>query len=294
MAVSRPFPQIAEVVVVGAQDVGKSCFVGMFCRNERFPMNNEWEIDDTQNQFSKAIQIEEETWYIQAHDLVLTPSQESHTGVRDSYWSSLLARARGVILLYDITDEKSYESVTKADYETILTFRQEVLLHSERVPDPNSQANQVFLGTFRRFGGLLVGNKLDKVIDGQEQNRQVPKSLAAEWADMHGMKHFEIDTHSQKRLGDVMRELIQMIKKNEQRDNEDMEQKRKSQAKAFAEGRKNLGGTSTSGKPKDRKFLSGLSRSLSKIRHKNLVATNEAAGAEDSKTDTPTWNMFLS
>lgn len=69
---------------------------------------------------------------------------------------------------------------------------------------------------------MLVGNKADLVQGDAKAKREVPRDLAEEWADMVGVRSFEVDRFDRSKLHDVMNQLVRSINRADRRDREDM------------------------------------------------------------------------
>ncbi|PVI05591.1 hypothetical protein DM02DRAFT_623988 [Periconia macrospinosa] len=279
--------RVINVAIVGANGVGKSRWAGTF--HGTYPgYYNQW--SDHRSLPRQSVEVDGEVWHVEMHDLVLKPLWEAERDISIEYWDSMLTQVHGVILLYDITDRKSYDSVTKADYPTILSFRERPPLDERSVPEANPMDEELRLGRFRRFGGLLVGNKHDLVKE-RPLKREVSKSLAQEWASMHGMKHFEGNTFEQKWLISIVRDLIGQIMKAELRDKEDLEQRDRYEAALKPDE------TSATHKPNGLNRLSTLSRSFLKMRNalpRVPLKNKETAPVAQPIEEKSQWSMFLS
>jgi hypothetical protein len=163
------------------------------------------------------------------------------------------------VLLYDVTDILSYEYVTSYGYRKIMKWRK-----------TETEDGENYAAGGQGFGCVLVGNKIDILAKEGEGKRQVRKSLADEWAGMHGMRHFEVDTHTRDPIDEIMRVLMKNVKRVERWDKEDMEKKTKKS-----------------------ESISGLSRSFSRLRHAlPLVSSNSSKGKGKQKEEPP-WSMYF-
>jgi hypothetical protein len=68
------------------------------------------------------------------------------------------------------------------------------------------------------------------------EKREVPRSLAEEWAGMVGVKLFEVDRFDKSRLEDVLRDLVKSTHRAKIRDEEDMTMVRERQIARIQEG----------------------------------------------------------
>jgi GTPase SAR1 family protein len=152
-------------------------------------------------------------YLIEIQDLSLTPMLSHDPNFSQAIFEHILSTADGIILLYDITDENSYDSLTEHAYELTCPDREEV-----RSP------GHVYPTRRKRLGGVLVGNKVDLVeAEGGGARRQVRKEKAKEWASMHAWKHFEIDTYRREAVEEVIEALLESIAKMERRSREYLE-----------------------------------------------------------------------
>lgn len=266
-----------------------------FHADMNFPDYTEWLHTSFLHQPTRTIEVEQQPCHVEMHDLLLKPIHQNHDAeISWGYWTRLLPNVRGCILLYDITDRQSFDSVTGADYQTFLSFRNKVPSadDGENVRNVDSTDGEVYLGAFKRFGGILVGNKLDLLTKENAAKREVPKSLAEEWASMHGMKHFETDTFSQETLDPIVKDLIMLIKKAELRDKEDLDLMRRH---GVAPSQDTAGAAQSS---HGKNHVSSLSRSFSKMLRQTLPRTSskkkKPVDSQEVEEDTPPWSMFLS
>ncbi|KAF1961737.1 P-loop containing nucleoside triphosphate hydrolase protein [Byssothecium circinans] len=256
------------VTVLGESGVGKTCFADRFLTNKHFALYAPWEQNSaSQPQFEspkRALEFDSETWNLKVEDVSLTticaragPESRLTTVLYD-----LLSEPLGFVLLYDIADKESYDRVTEQGWHIIQAWRKEKTREGKEFP----------MGG-QRFGCVLVGNKLD-VIEKGEKTRQVRKSLADEWAGMHGMRHFEVDTFSQATIDEVMRALVKNIKRAEGMDNDEME-------RAAYEA--------------ETTHKTGLAKSFSKLR--DALPSSKSKGKQNAGQPTsieePRWHMFF-
>lgn len=158
----------------------------------------------------RTIEVEGELCAVQIEDLSLAPLRRRDPGFRADIFRQVLKNADGIVLLYDITDRESYDRITEQGLQQVYQSRKTRRGDGQRYP-----------GGRQRFGGILVGNKLD-LVRGVE-GREVRKELAAEWATMAGFKSYELDTFNREAVEEAVRGLLRNIKRAESRDAEDFQ-----------------------------------------------------------------------
>ena len=144
------------MVLVGDAMVGKSCFLRQF-RQGKFTFEH---IPTESTDFAlKVIEHETETVKVQLWD---TSDSLRYGRLTKSYFTNVLGMAQAVILMFDITEKKSFDNIDRW-LETIM----------------NMSSSEVIIG--------LVGTKGD-----QDNMRQVPKEVAATLAQGLGLEYFEV------------------------------------------------------------------------------------------------------
>ena len=223
-----------NIVILGEGGVGKSCFLGMvpthpahlfplksiqinthqFVNGYHFPS-----YDPTQEAgYRRQLTTSNNSRYmIEIQDLSSTPMLSPDPTFQRTIFEGILSNADGIIFLYDITDENSYNVLTEHAYELTYLARKEATSTGRNYPTGR-----------QRFGGILVGNKVDLVEgEGSEGKRQVRKEKAKEWASMYAWKHFEVDTFRREAAEEVVEALVESMEKAQRRDREDMERSAK-------------------------------------------------------------------
>jgi GTPase SAR1 family protein len=149
-------------------------------------------------------------WAIHIQDLSLAPMLAQNQNFSYDLFEMMIKDADGIVFLYDITDERSFDVLTEHAYLLTELCRKKVASR--------------FCGTSKRqrFGGVLVGNKID-LVERVKEMRRVGKGKAAEWASMHGCKHYEIETFRRDAVDEVVEGLMERIVKAERRDREDLD-----------------------------------------------------------------------
>jgi hypothetical protein len=137
-------------------------------------------------------------------DLSSTTIRTADATFSPNLFMRILSTAAGVILLYDVTSLQSFEYITGQAYGYACMLNQYMGAKAgERIREC-----------------VLVGTKLDIVQKDQEQ-RQVDKELADEWAQSQGMRHVELSTHTKADVEDIVRTLIKSIKRARERAREE-------------------------------------------------------------------------
>jgi hypothetical protein len=137
-------------------------------------------------------------------DLSSTTIRTADATFSPNLFMRILSAAAGVILLYDVMSLQSFECITGQAYGYACML--------------NQYMGEKAGGRIREY--VLVGTKMDIVQKDQEQ-RQVDKELADEWAQSQGMKHVELSTHTKADVEDIARTLIKSIKRARERAKEE-------------------------------------------------------------------------
>jgi hypothetical protein len=137
-------------------------------------------------------------------DLSSTTIRTADATFSPNLFMRILSTAAGVVLLYDVTSLQSFECITGQAYGYACMLNQYM---GEKAGD-----------RVREY--VLVGTKMDIVQKDPEQ-RQVDKELADEWAQIQGMRHVELSTHSKADVEDVATTLIRSIKRARERAREE-------------------------------------------------------------------------
>ena len=140
-------PEVIKVVLVGEAGVGKTCIIQRFCENKFTPNTI------STNGAANAAQILKVDDYIFNLDIWDTAGQEIYRSLNRIFYKN----SRIAILVYDITNEKSFEEVKEYWYEQVI----------------KANENNIIIG--------IVGNKCDLY-----NKEKVEESTAKEWAESHG------------------------------------------------------------------------------------------------------------
>ena len=140
-----------RVVTIGNSSVGKTCILNRFL-NDKFDVNQSNTVGAQVNHYSEQRN---------GHEIVVqlwdTAGQERYSSLAPIYFRN----AAGALLIFDITNAKSFSTLNK----WLESFRS--------VTNENSLI-------------FLVGNKVDL-----EQSREVSREAANKWAQEHECHYFE-------------------------------------------------------------------------------------------------------
>lgn len=139
--------EVIKVVLVGEAGVRKTCIIQRFCENKFTPNTI------STNGAANAAQILKVDDYIFNLDIWDTAGQEIYRSLNRIFYKN----SRIAILVYDITNEKSFEEVKEYWYEQVI----------------KANGNNIIIG--------IVGNKCDLY-----NKEKVEESTAKEWAESHG------------------------------------------------------------------------------------------------------------
>jgi GTPase SAR1 family protein len=125
-----------------------------------------------------------------------------------------IKNAQGVVLLFDITSRSSYDLLTENGYMHVIFQR--ATTYPGGLP---------YLAGQERFGGVLVGTKVDLTArPATASDRKVSRQEAEDWAQIQGMKYFEVDTRHLEPVEEAMRALVRSIIRAKRRDGEDLKE----------------------------------------------------------------------
>jgi hypothetical protein len=125
----------------------------------------------------------------------------------------LLARAVGVVLLYDITNLQSYVDITTRGYWHFYLSRELVSVQPGLMEDGLRYPCER-----KRFGCVLVGMKKDLA---DAHGREVESEVAREWAESQGVGFWEVDKSDLEGIQEATRGLVRDIEKKGRKDEED-------------------------------------------------------------------------
>uniref|UniRef100_A0A0N5A319 EF-hand domain-containing protein n=1 Tax=Parastrongyloides trichosuri TaxID=131310 RepID=A0A0N5A319_PARTI len=185
--------RIFKVVFVGDSAVGKTCFLQRYCYNQfRQAFNATIGVDFT----VKTIIVNDKKITIQLWD---TAGQERFRSITKQYFR----KANAVVLMYDITSEKSFINV-------------------------RNWIESVKKGVEDRCIMCLIGNKLD--LCGDSSNRAVPYENGKKLADEFGMAFYETSAYTRFNLNECIEGLAILLQLQEEKE---MEEALKLESKTF-------------------------------------------------------------
>lgn len=159
-------------------------------------------------------------------DLNSSVLRDSDPNLSTDFFESCLARADGIVLLYDITSRQSFDDVTDEAY-----------MYAWLCRCAEGAKGEKYLTGRQRFGCVLVGNKAD-LVKAEPERRQVSKEMAEQWAESQGFRHFEVTSQSTNEVEDTVAAVIKSVKKSRRQDAEDIEEGKRMDAAAQKEQKK--------------------------------------------------------
>uniref|UniRef100_A0A0K0E6W1 EF-hand domain-containing protein n=1 Tax=Strongyloides stercoralis TaxID=6248 RepID=A0A0K0E6W1_STRER len=180
-----PFSErVFKVVFVGDSAVGKTCFLQRYCYNQfRQAFNATIGVDFT----VKTINVNDKKVTIQLWD---TAGQERFRSITKQYFR----KANAVVLMYDITSEKTFINV-------------------------RNWIESVKRGVEDRCIMCLIGNKLDLCND--SSNRAVPYECGKKLADEFGMSFYESSAYTRFNVNECIEELAKLLQQQEEKEIEE-------------------------------------------------------------------------
>ena len=163
--------QYIKLIIIGDSQVGKSSILTRFVDGE-FDENISCTIGVDYK--SKILNIDDKSWNITIWD---TAGQERFRSLSSCYYRG----SHGIILVYDVTNQKSFDNLE--------IWINETMLHS----------------TDENVIKLLVGNKIDK------DNRQITTNMGIEFAKKHEMLFIETSAKTIIGIEQTFMEIINKI-----------------------------------------------------------------------------------
>jgi GTPase SAR1 family protein len=205
MAPHPPMPPIMlNIVVFGESGVGKTCFADMFTFGNHFVRYDPFQ----EERYRRDFNVNGRPVSLSLDDLSSTPQREENSYISAAmHYRKILQEADGIVLLYDITNEESFEYITNQAYTYIYLCRKflnETLGEGGlRGESGNHQREEMT----KEFGCVLVGNKKDLMGSGKGK-RAIAGSMAKEWAHSQGFEHFEVSSNDRSEVEEAMRTLV--------------------------------------------------------------------------------------
>ena len=156
----EPFDEKLRIMLIGDSGVGKTSILKKFCKNKF----NKSYISSIGVDFEiKYIKIGEKTINLQIWD---TAGQERFRGISRQYYN----KSDGFVIVYDITNEKSFEDVTN---------------WVQQIKELASSDNN----------NIILGNKCDL-----EDDREVDKEKGEELSKKYNCQFFEVSAQTGKNI----------------------------------------------------------------------------------------------
>ncbi|CAD7674816.1 unnamed protein product [Nyctereutes procyonoides] len=166
-AMAKAYDHLFKLLLIGDSGVGKTCLIIRFAEDS---FNNTY-ISTIGIDFKiRTVDVEGKKIKLQVWD---TAGQERFKTITTAYYRG----AMGIILVYDITDEKSFENIQN----WMKSIKENASAGVER---------------------LLLGNKCD-----MEAKRKVQKEQAIKLAREHGIRFFETSAKSSTNVDEVSHSL---------------------------------------------------------------------------------------
>ena len=182
------FDKKCNLLIIGDATVGKTCILRRFA-HDKFTSNyiSTVGIDF----FTKDVILDDKKIHIKIWD---TAGQERYRSLTQGFFR----KAEGIIIVYDITNEKSFNNL-KFWIESIES-------------NANSQSSKI--------PAIIVGNKIDIL------ERKVDKTSAESFAKNKQYKYFEVSTKSGINIDESIKFLIKNVLE-EKKENEEKNEEKK-------------------------------------------------------------------
>ena len=167
-----PYERLVKILLVGNSGVGKSCLLVRFC-DDSYESNSMSTIGVDFK--TKLLSIDNKNICLQVWD---TAGQERYHSITSSYYKG----AQGVLVVYDITNRDSFDSV-------------------------DEWVNEITL-TNKNIAIILVGSKCD-----QESDRKVSREQGEIKSKEIGCLFYEASSKVGLGVGEIFEELVKIISK---------------------------------------------------------------------------------
>lgn len=175
---AKQYDVLFRLLILGDSGVGKTCMLRRFTENEFAPSH----ISTIGVDFKmKTLDIDGIKVRVQIWD---TAGQERYQTITKQYYR----RAQGIIFVYDITDEPSFQHIAKWASDV-----------DEYAPD--------------KVQRILVGNKAD-----EELRRQVMKDQGSKLAENFGMDFFETSASTSSNISEAFVRVTELVLQAHKRD----------------------------------------------------------------------------
>ncbi|KAJ4939028.1 hypothetical protein JOQ06_028491 [Pogonophryne albipinna] len=175
---AKQYDVLFRLLMLGDSGVGKTCMLRRFTESEFDPSH----ISTIGVDFKmKTLELDGMRVRVQIWD---TAGQERYQTITKQYYR----RAQGIIFVYDITSESSFQHLMKWAGDV-----------DEFAPD--------------KVQRVLIGNKSD-----DELSRQVTKDQGSKLAETYGMEFFETSASTSSNISEAFTRLTELVLQAHQRD----------------------------------------------------------------------------
>ncbi|XP_037551344.1 ras-related protein Rab-15-like [Nematolebias whitei] len=175
---AKQYDVLFRLLLLGDSGVGKTCMLRRFTEGEFDPSH----ISTIGVDFKmKTIEIDGTKVRVQIWD---TAGQERYQTITKQYYR----RAEGIVFVYDITNEPSFQNIVKWASDV-----------DELAPD--------------EVQTILVGNKAD-----EEMRRQVTKDQGYRLAENYGMEFFEVSASTSRNICESFIRVTELVLQAHKRD----------------------------------------------------------------------------
>lgn len=188
-------PTRLNIVVFGESGVGKTCFTDMFTFGEQFVG-----YDPTTERHRRDLDVDGRLVSLLLDDISSTSQREA---ALQEHFRLIIRDADGIVLLYDITNEESFEYITNQAYAYVCLCRRYLCKRWDEGGDEGRPHGE----RSKELGYALVGNKKDLVHNGKGK-RAIATSMAKEWARSQGCEHCEVSSNDRSEVEEAMRMLV--------------------------------------------------------------------------------------
>lgn len=154
----------------------------------------------------RPLKVKDRTWKTWLMDLSSTTIREADPTLDRLYFERKLARADGIVLLYDITSQQSFDRVTNEVYMYVWSCR-----------CAEGAKGEKYVSGSQRFGCILLGNKSD-LVKNWPPLREVSTQMGEEWAQSQGFRHMEVSSNDYDEVEAAITELVRSISLTRKRD----------------------------------------------------------------------------
>ena len=196
MSEKQDYDYLYKILLIGNSSVGKSSLLLRFVDSKW----NETFVPTIGVDFKvKTMEVEGKKIKLQIWD---TAGQERFKNITSNYYRG----AHGIMVVYDITETKSFKNITNWLIEIEKNAKKDVYK-------------------------LLIGNKIDL-----EEKREVSHTQAKDFADTYGMKFIETSAKNNNNVNESFQFLASEIMKLEEKDKDKLNKKDKKKNMTLTQG----------------------------------------------------------